>query len=126
MAESGIKFTYLSGGPDSITSITCLSSSPYLKGSIRLNTFTSLISFDGGNNGLEAVTGFSQLTALKRFEIAEGNTVSFDISSLPVNLEYFNVGLGNTTNYSSPKQVGSSASWLNVAAGSYFTLAIAS
>ena len=97
MAESGIKLTYLNGGPDSITSITCLSSSPKLKGTIRLNTFTNLTAFDGGDNNLEAVTGFSSLTALKRFKIAEGNTVSFDISSLPVNLEYFNVGLGNTT-----------------------------
>jgi len=97
MAESGIKFTYLNGGPDSITSITCLSSSPKLKGTIRLNTFTSLTAFDGGDNGLEAVTGFSQLTALKRFEIGENNSVSFNISSLPVNLEYFNAGLGNTT-----------------------------
>ena len=97
MAESGIKFTYLSGGPDSITSITCLSSSPKLKGTIRLNTFTNLTAFDGGDNGLEAVTGFSSLTALKRFEIAGANTVSFDISSLPVNLEYFNVGFTNTT-----------------------------
>jgi hypothetical protein len=97
MAESGIKFTYLDGDPDSITSITCLSSSPKLKGTIRLNTFTNLTAFDGGDNGLQAVTGFSQLTALKRFKIAEGNSLNFNISSLPVNLEYFNVGLGNTT-----------------------------
>lgn len=97
MAKSGIKFTYLSGGPESITSITCINSSPKLKGTIRLNTFTNLTAFDGGDNGLEAVTGFSQLTALKRFKIAEGNSVSFNISSLPVNLEYFNAGLGNTT-----------------------------
>ena len=97
MAESGIKFTYLSGGPDSITSIICLSSSPKLKGTIRLNTFTGLTSFDGGDNGLEAVTGFSQLTALKRFEIVGANTVSFDISSLPVNLQYFDLRGSNTT-----------------------------
>ena len=96
MAESGIKFTYLSGGPDSITSIICLSSSPKLKGTIRLNTFTGLTSFDGGDNGLEAVTGFSQLTALSSFRINGANTVGFDISALPVNLETFSV-LGSNT-----------------------------
>ena len=33
------------------------------------------------------------------------------------------LGLGNLTNYSSPKQVGSLTSWLNIAAGYYFNLA---
>ena len=34
------------------------------------------------------------------------------------------LGLGNTTGYSSPKQVGSLATWLNIAAGSYFSSSI--
>jgi alpha-tubulin suppressor-like RCC1 family protein len=33
------------------------------------------------------------------------------------------LGLGNTTSYSSPKQVGSLNTWSNVSAGRYFTLA---
>jgi len=36
------------------------------------------------------------------------------------------LGLGNTTNYSSPKQVGALTAWLNVAAGFYSSLAIKS
>jgi len=34
------------------------------------------------------------------------------------------LGLGNITNYSSPKQVGALTTWLNVAAGNYHSLAI--
>lgn len=33
------------------------------------------------------------------------------------------LGLGNTTSYSSPKQVGSLTTWLNIAAGDYFAVA---
>jgi alpha-tubulin suppressor-like RCC1 family protein len=33
------------------------------------------------------------------------------------------LGLGNTTAYSTPKQVGALTTWLNIAAGSYYTLA---
>ena len=36
------------------------------------------------------------------------------------------LGLGNTTSYSSPKQVGALTGWLNVASGYSFTLAITS
>jgi len=36
------------------------------------------------------------------------------------------LGLGNTTNYSSPKQVGAVATWLTVAAGPYWSMAIRS
>lgn len=96
MAESGIKITYLSGGSDSITSITCLSSFPRLKGTIRLNAFTNLTTFDGGDNGLEAVTGFSQLTALTTFRMQGQNTVGFNLLELPRSLEYFDVFGQNT------------------------------
>ena len=34
------------------------------------------------------------------------------------------LGLGNTTNYSSPKQVGALTNWLSVSAGSYATIAV--
>ena len=37
---------------------------------------------------------------------------------------YGQLGLGNTTNYSSPKQVGALTTWSNIAAGQKFTLAI--
>jgi len=37
---------------------------------------------------------------------------------------YGQLGLGNTTNYSSPKQVGALTTWLNIAGGGNFTLAI--
>ena len=35
-----------------------------------------------------------------------------------------NLGIGNTTSYSSPKQVGSSTSWLSITAGNYHKFAI--
>ena len=34
------------------------------------------------------------------------------------------LGLGNTTSYSSPKQVGALTNWLNVASGGYFTTSV--
>jgi alpha-tubulin suppressor-like RCC1 family protein len=37
-----------------------------------------------------------------------------------------NLGLGNTTDYSSPKQVGALTNWLNVSAGTYYTASIKS
>jgi hypothetical protein len=91
MAKAGIKFLYANGGPESITRIDCLSSNPSLKGTIVLTPFVNLTSFQGGDNDLEAVIGFSALTALKSFEIAGKNTVSFNISSLPINLENLNI-----------------------------------
>jgi alpha-tubulin suppressor-like RCC1 family protein len=59
--------------------------------------------------------------------IKQGNWPT--VGNLPPNLyswgqnNYGQLGLGNTTNYSSPKQVGSVATWLNIAAGTYSTLA---
>ena len=97
MSKTAIRLFFNNENPETIKHIDCGSSSPYLKGDIRLNTFIGLTAFDGGDNGLEAVTGFSQLTALKRFEIVGANTVSFDISSLPVNLQYFDLRGSNTT-----------------------------
>ena len=38
--------------------------------------------------------------------------------------QYGQLGLGNQTNYSSPKQVGSLSTWTTVACGGLFTLAI--
>ena len=97
MSKTAIRLFFNNGNTETIKHIDCGSSSPYLKGDIRLNTFIGLTAFDGGDNGLEAVTGFSQLTALKRFEIVGANTVSFNISSLPVNLQYFDLRGSNTT-----------------------------
>jgi alpha-tubulin suppressor-like RCC1 family protein len=37
---------------------------------------------------------------------------------------YGQLGLGNTTNYSSPKQVGALTNWSKISAGSYHTAAI--
>jgi len=37
---------------------------------------------------------------------------------------YGALGLGNTTNYSSPKQIGSLTNWLSVSCGAYFTTSI--
>ena len=36
---------------------------------------------------------------------------------------YGALGIGNTTNYSSPKQIGALATWLKIAAGTYHTIA---
>lgn len=97
MSKTAIRLFFNNEGSETIKRINCGSSSPYLKGAIRLNTFTGLTAFDGGDNGLEAVTGFSQLTDLKRFEIVGSNTISFDVSNLPVNLQYFDLRGSNTT-----------------------------
>ena len=98
MAKSGIKLTYFNGNSDSVKSINLIQSNPKLRGTVRLNTFTGLTSFKGGDNDLEAVTGFSNLTTLKEFSIGGSNTVSFDISSLPINLTTFQMyGLNTTT-----------------------------
>jgi len=97
MSKTAIRLFFNNENPETIKNIDCGSSSPYLKGAIRLNTFTGLTAFDGGDNGLETITGFSQLTALKRFEIVGANTVSFNISSLPINLQYFDLRGSNTT-----------------------------
>lgn len=91
MAKSGIKFFYLSGGPENIIGINCLNSSPYLSGTIVLTPFANLTAFQGGDNDLEAVLGVSELTALRVFEITGANTVGFDISDLSSNLLLFNV-----------------------------------
>jgi alpha-tubulin suppressor-like RCC1 family protein len=40
------------------------------------------------------------------------------------NQTYGQLGLGNTTNYSSPKQVGALTNWLSVVSGNYHTVAI--
>ena len=37
---------------------------------------------------------------------------------------YGQLGLGNTTNYSSPKQVGSLTTWLKIASGTYHTISV--
>lgn len=97
MAKTGITFTYLSGGPESITNIVCLSSSPRLKGTVILTPFRNLTAFDGGDNGLENIIGISSLTALATFKVEGENTVSFDVSQLPRSLSTFDVFGQNST-----------------------------
>jgi hypothetical protein len=91
MAKTGIRFYYENGTSSSITSINCGNSQTQLSGTIRLTPFTGLTAFNGGNNGLQAVTNFNLLTNLKRFEIIGTNTVAFNINTLPTNLEYFDI-----------------------------------
>lgn len=81
MAKTGIKFTYLSGGPQSITKIDCLSSSPYLSGTVVLTPFINLTSFEGGNNDLESLIGVNSLFSIKDFKITGTNTVGFNLSA---------------------------------------------
>ena len=106
MAKTGITFTYLNGGPESITDIVCLSSSPRLKGTVILTPFYNLTAFDGGKNDLEEVIGISSLTALETFKIgddlqfgsgADENTVGFNLSQLSRSLKTFEVYGSNTT-----------------------------
>ena len=91
MAKSGIKFSYLSGGPGSITSITCLSSSPRLGGTIVLSPFSNLTAFNGGDNNITLVTGISSLTALKSFTLTGASLAPITLDELPNSLLYFNV-----------------------------------
>lgn len=96
MAKSGITFTYLNGGPESITNIVCLSSSPRLKGTVVLTPFRNLTTFDGGDNGLENIIGISSLTALTTFMMRGQNTVGFNLLELPRSLNTFDVFGQNT------------------------------
>ena len=41
-----------------------------------------------------------------------------------LNTPYGQLGLGNITNYSSPKQVGALTTWSVIAAGEFFTIAL--
>lgn len=112
MAKAGISLTYSNGGPESITDIVCLSSSPRLGGTVILTPFYNLTAFDGGWNNLEEVIGISSLTALETFKIGspnlytlEGgqtaytdlNTVGFNISELPRSLKTFEAYGSNKT-----------------------------
>ena len=96
MSKTAIRLFFNNGNTETIKHIDCGSSSPYLKGDIRLNTFIGLTAFDGGDNGLEAVTGFSQLTALKRFEIVGANTVSFNIINFSIAVIFTPIISSNT------------------------------
>jgi len=91
MAKSGIKFSYLSGGPGSITSIICLSSSPRLGGTVILSPFSNLTAFNGGDNNITLVTGISSLTALKSFTLTGVSLAPITLDELPNSLLYFNV-----------------------------------
>lgn len=97
MAKTTIDAIYTNGTATAVRAINCGTSSPKLKGTVRLNMFTGLTSFQGGDNNLEAVIDFMNLSNLKRFEIFGSNTVNFNVSSLPVNLEHFDIRGLNTT-----------------------------
>lgn len=69
-----------------------------------------------------ALTNWLQVTASEYFTLAvktNGTLWSWGGGSF-----YGVLGLGNTTNYSSPKQVGALTSWLTVACGKYHVAAI--
>ena len=63
-----------------------------------------------------------------------GGTFSYETPDLPPDPQYYlwswggggngQLGLGNITYRSSPVQIGALTTWLNVAAGSYFSLAV--
>jgi alpha-tubulin suppressor-like RCC1 family protein len=63
-----------------------------------------------------------------------GGTFSYETPDLPPDPKYYlwawgknnfgQLGLGNTTDISSPQQVGALTTWLNISAGNYHNLAI--
>jgi alpha-tubulin suppressor-like RCC1 family protein len=88
---------------------------------------------DLGVLGLGNTTGYSspkQVGALSDWRVVSSSSI---LNTLSVKTDgtlwswgnnfYGQLGLGNTTRYSSPKQVGSLTSWLTVSAGSYSSTA---
>jgi len=75
-----------------------------------------------------ALTNWSQVSTGKYHTLAiktDGTLWSWGSNHNGANTVGFGqLGLGNTTNYSSPKQVGSLTTWLSVAGGSYHSIAV--
>jgi alpha-tubulin suppressor-like RCC1 family protein len=68
-----------------------------------------------------ALTTWAKISSGGRFSLAvktDGTLWSWGIGNSGV------LGLGNSTNYSSPKQVGALTTWLQASSGSIFSLAI--
>ena len=79
------------GGPQSITSITCGVSSPKLGGEIYLNSFPNLTSFTCANNNITGLYGTSNLSSLKTLTINNNRiTTGFPDLSASVNIENIN------------------------------------
>ena len=85
-----------SSGTHSIIKIDCGSSSPFLGGTVNLQPFVFLQDFEGGDNNLSEVTGFSALNSLLNFKITGSNTVDFQSSEFPPNLQNIDIRGSNT------------------------------
>lgn len=85
-----------SSGSHAITKIECGSSSPYAGGTVDLLQFAFLQEFDGGDNNLSAVTGMGGISTLLKMEIQGANTVGFNVSELPANLQNLDIRGSNT------------------------------
>lgn len=72
------------------------------------------------NNNLGSINkpGFNALGAQTNV-----TTYTYELWSWGLN-DYGQLGIGSTVNKSSPNQVGALTTWLNIACGGYFTLAI--
>jgi alpha-tubulin suppressor-like RCC1 family protein len=88
-----------------------------------------------GSSGLGNTTTYSspkQVGALNNWSVVSCNSSDGNAYAIKTDgtfwswgdNKYGQLGLGNITNYSSPKQVGALTNWLNVAAGSYCVLAV--
>jgi alpha-tubulin suppressor-like RCC1 family protein len=53
---------------------------------------------------------------------AQTSTLAYNLFGWGENTTYGQLGIGNTTNYSSPKQVGALLTWSNIAAGRNHTV----
>ena len=86
----------ISTGSHSVLKIDCGSSSPKVGGEVDLSQFIFLREFNGGDNNLSSVTGLNSSNTLSRIEIPGENTVGFNLSDLPLSLEYLDIQGANT------------------------------
>jgi alpha-tubulin suppressor-like RCC1 family protein len=70
-----------------------------------------------------ALTNWSKVACGRQHTVSIKTNGTF--WSWGMNNSYGQLGLGNLTGYSSPKQVGALTTWIKIACGRYFTTALA-
>ena len=75
----------------SVRVINLGSTTPKFGGTVNLTYFSNLSAFYGGNNNITGLSGYSNLNNLNVLSFLGGNTLSFNLSSLPTNLKILEI-----------------------------------